>query len=590
MTRSAIRTLLAAALICLLGAGLMLMPVARHARADDTEDLIGEIIEEGAEAAEDVLDEDEDEDEGGASPPAADGDLDAGPVVAVCPEKAYAYVVARGTDYYASDDVPAALKKVLDYHLHEQSKPIADLAFTPDGKHWVLAFEGGAVYSPGLPDDVAEDVDRLRREGRQISTLAFNPSRWKRLHGFVLVHEDGVIAEHVIGRMREKLEDLHDRTAIHDVAFTPDGGWAITSAEGYTTPYLRGRFRKALRRYYGRTDNGPVTAIGFDRWNWDGDEPGWVMATAKGGFTARNMVCAVGEALDNRLGMDGKNRKCYPMPKVKRVKPRLEYDLKPVSTGTGSVELKRLWVLDRQEDNGDDPGILTMAWRGRPGKGGRVWYARGASDIGLVSGFGKNVWGSENPYDVKDGKLRMEFDDLQPWEFYGVMYSIVERDKSDHSKLHDVMEAAAEDIEEEFDREMRKLSAPDEDASDAEKARLVAKMLDVAWGSLGYAEGGVVKKHFDAKLKKKVGGSDMTTESKLYRHFWNASAPGLSAADIRKATNLYAYTPPGTYKRKAAFGIFSEPGRSRVKNNIFGPDTALDFEYQFLVETDFTAD
>jgi hypothetical protein len=286
---------------------------------------------------------------------------------------------------------------------------------------------------------------------------------------------------------------------------------------------------------------------------------------------------------------EGRQRQPEPGPKVT---DRPEKARKKPPLPDATVEMTKFRVLKRQEKNGEDVGVLTLAWRGRAGDGGRVWYARDASDIRLFAGLGKDLWGRSITHNVGSGKTEVAFDGLKPYEMIGVMYVFVERDKSTHKKLHKVLKTVASRASKRFDRKCKALSRPPASASKQGKIRTAQGLLKAARHSLFKSGGsrGSIKRHFDRKLKKKPHADDLATRVQHDLVFWHVRVPGVSPKEVERGLSKRwsrHYVPAGTHTRTVNRNAFSEPGKRMVVPAIVGPDS-WHWKWEFVVDVRIT--
>jgi hypothetical protein len=342
-----------------------------------------------------------------------------------------------------SKRTPAQLIEKLEEFIR-QGRRIDAIEFTPTGG-WTLVAQD-LNWTRGVDGEYYDVLKTLAGQGRSIQAIAFNPVEWARDRGFVIVHDRGFDGRSIPAEMRSKLEEFQrEGRKIEIVEFTPTGGWTIIAREAtWTRGVGEGDhdFARAIDpAMQGRDSGTPTSPMSyFERLQSLGQEARFVphavafdpdnYATGAGlygyvivlenSFFSQNVQPRLAQFLKESGGLHASYVKASRSSESVQEQPIVGV------TKTAVIELQELHVGKTRERAGDEPYIVVYPLRGRMGVRDRILVFDTDRQIELIRT--ENNWAHEGGvYDIPARAGRIRFDDLQPFEVYGIVLLVAER-------------------------------------------------------------------------------------------------------------------------------------------------------------------
>lgn len=343
---------------------------------------------------------------------------------------------------------PAQMIEKLEEFIR-QGRRIDAIEFTPTGG-WTLVAQD-LNWTRGVDGEYYDVLKTLAGQGRSIQAIAFNPVEWARDRGFVIVHDRGFDARSIPAEMRSKLEEFQrEGRKIEIVEFTPTGGWTIIAGEVTWTrgvgegdhdsawvidPAMDGRDSgtpTSVMSYFerlqslGQEDRFVPHAVAFDPDNYatGAGDYGYVIVLENSFFS---------QNVDPRLAQFLKESGRLHASYVRAWRSFESVQEQPIVgvTKTAVIELQELHVGKTRERAGDEPYIVVYPLRGRMGVRERILVFDPDRQIELIRT--ENNWAHEGgDYDIPARVGRIRFDDLQPFDVYGIVVLVAERNHTSH--------------------------------------------------------------------------------------------------------------------------------------------------------------
>lgn len=168
--------------------------------------------------------------------------------------------------------------------LYKEKPVIKSLAFTPDGKGWTIVSSHGDE-TKGVGGGYKSALKKLQSNRSKIKSVAFNPTNWATQYGFVIIHDEGYVAEKIPNKLKEQLDQFARQTqGLKSVEFTPDGGWTVISENQEWSQMIQGKQIKSnfidnLRASY--LDGKQTQSVSFNPDKYS-TLFGWLLITDKG--------------------------------------------------------------------------------------------------------------------------------------------------------------------------------------------------------------------------------------------------------------------------------------------------------------------
>ena len=182
------------------------------------------------------------------------------------------WAAARGATNWVSGVPDEMIEKLVAYT--SAGAGVDAIAFAPNGGWTLIA--GSSHFTRDIGGNYFDTLTGLIRAGREIRAVAFNPDGWATHHGFVIVHDQGIAAEHIPADLRSRLVDFTSAgDDIYDVELAPDGGWSFVTSTGHWTSGVGGPSPSYYETLTAMHDAGEaLEAVAFF-----GDNRRWVIAS-----------------------------------------------------------------------------------------------------------------------------------------------------------------------------------------------------------------------------------------------------------------------------------------------------------------------
>lgn len=334
------------------------------------------------------------------------------PVVALSP-KGGMVIIADGR--VLAHDVPAALRRKLEQY-REVGKRIDVVAFAPGGR-WIVLAEDWRYYSDKAYFDsigLRPKVEQYLNEGKRFDALAFNSAG-----DWVLVAENYRYYSHKSAFDRMGLRPAVERflaegRRIHAIGITPNNGWVIL-ADG--THRWRNVSQSTVASLRELSRAGELRAISFAP-----EER--LLGVSSGRYVGEALRPGHCASMDDFLEVSGS---CSGIEESEEHGERAA-DQVDAPIRNAVIDLQRLRIVSSDEVSGDEAYLAVYPFRGRIGDDDRVYVFDRKRVQGILSG---DNWGDEGEeYDIPTELGRVEFENLRPFEVYGVFVVAGERDGS----------------------------------------------------------------------------------------------------------------------------------------------------------------
>lgn len=193
------------------------------------------------------------------------------------PKQGYVLVTSKGV---VSKNIPTPLVT----QLKKLRGNIKDIAFTPDGKGWVIVTKNRHI-AHDVDGNFLAKLKQVQASGKKVQSVAFNTQDWANKKGFVIIHDKGYVAEGISKPLTDMLNQFENKTrGIQTIEFTPDGGWTVVSgvyewSRMIQGPQVQNNFIDSIRRAYLQGHN--VLDVSFNPQDYS-KQYGWIFITDKG--------------------------------------------------------------------------------------------------------------------------------------------------------------------------------------------------------------------------------------------------------------------------------------------------------------------
>ncbi len=134
------------------------------------------------------------------------------------------WIILYDFNGYSADGLPTEMTDKLDSY-NADGIEIKSLAFTPDGNGWIIIAAPNAFSSTGLPDTALSSLSDLNGQGSELMNITFNADgEWIILYDTNHYEASKNFPTDVTDKMDELIKQLR---TLKKVVFDANGNWAI---------------------------------------------------------------------------------------------------------------------------------------------------------------------------------------------------------------------------------------------------------------------------------------------------------------------------------------------------------------------------